>query len=64
MAIPDPDRVVALEVKKIRTTLERITHMMANWSSQPEARMAKSLERIADALEAERADSADTRQEG
>ena len=42
MAMPEPNRVMAQEVRKIRTTLERIVHMMANWSSQPEARMAKA----------------------
>ena len=55
MRMPEPDRVLAQEAEKIRTALESIVHMMQNWSSQPEARMAKALERIADALEVDNA---------
>lgn len=39
------------ELAKIRENLDKIVHMMRNWSSAPEARMATALERIADVLE-------------
>lgn len=41
------------EIAKIRKNLDKIVHMMENWSSAPEARMAKALERIANILESD-----------
>ena len=42
------------ELAEIRKNLDKIVHMMENWSSAPEARMAKALERIARIMEAEK----------
>ncbi|WP_420462713.1 hypothetical protein [Candidatus Palauibacter sp.] len=39
------------DVRGIKESLERIVHIVENWSSKPEVRMATALERIADALE-------------
>ena len=41
---------------RIADSLEEIVRGMQGWSSAPEARMAKALERIADVLEANQVD--------
>ena len=53
MAMPDPNRVIALEAKKIRVALEKLVDLLASGKIDPELRTAKALERIADALEVE-----------